>query len=304
MQRLLEHFNNDGLETFRHLRCNYSNQFTYDNLYDDVRLGPLTKNDYSLFVSLAHELTGLDTKHKIDFFGWFIGELTKYNKCTSYMEYYLRLKNKNSEQLLQQFIDVCAFVWTNNRTCFRREHMVYDYLGGNILKEFNGQQMRIWSAACSSGEEPYSIAMEAHDYAQASYSQPNVKIVASDISEAALEKAMRGTYRVVDLYDAPKGWVENYFDDSRTVLKFIKDCITFRNINIADNKFDFENKFHIIFCKYILMYFDYEKKVEILSKLYNELETGGYLFLGMRENTAFVKESLFKEVWSGIYKKN
>jgi chemotaxis protein methyltransferase CheR len=169
------------------------------------------------------------------------------------------------------------------------------------------KDLRIWSAGCSSGEEPSTLAMIVNDYFGSEKNNWDTKILATDISDSILEKAKKGQYSNEQLSSLPTNWRMNYFNrinkENSMINDKIKADIIYRKFNLMDDKFPFRKKFHIIFCRNVMIYFDNNTKTDLVNKFYEVMEPGGYLFIGHseslnRENTKF------KYVLPAVYRKD
>jgi chemotaxis protein methyltransferase CheR len=175
-------------------------------------------------------------------------------------------------------------------TSFFRYPAVYDALDKKILPEVQERKfwesprtLRIWSAGCSTGEEPYSIAVtlcEALKFAEAW----EIEILATDISRRALRHAERGVYSKRSLQDVSLGQVEAFFTSTKhgyQVRPRIRRMISFAQMNLVDSVY--VGKFDCIFCMNVLMYFSGDRRIAILRRFYDALEPGGYFLLGHSE---------------------
>ena len=156
------------------------------------------------------------------------------------------------------------------------------------MKKFweNPRSLRIWSAGCSTGEEPYSIAMSVCDTLEFAEAW-NIHILATDISRQALQAAERGVYarRELDTMDLPR--IEQYFakvGDQFMVKPKIRNMVTFAPMNLA--QVVYMGRFDCIFCMNVLIYFSDERRATLIQRFYEYLEPGGYLFLGHAESIA------------------
>lgn len=177
---------------------------------------------------------------------------------------------------------------TNNETYFFREESQLNELSHVILPQFRDKKcIRIWSAACSTGEEPYSLAMTIAE----SGIEPlkSVHIIATDINRKVLQIARRGWYPKNSLCfrRTPKEMLDRYFipqDDGFQIKGFIKDRIEFRYANLLnDQDLAPVEKVDILFCRNVLIYFDSEATRRVIAKFDRLLNPGGYLFLGHAE---------------------
>lgn len=175
-------------------------------------------------------------------------------------------------------------------TSFFRYPAVFSALEKRILPEIqerkfwqNPRTLRIWSAGCSTGEEPYSIAItlcESLKFAEAW----EMEILATDISRRALRHAERGLYSRRSLQDEPPARVDAYFTSTKHgfhVRPRIRRMISFAQMNLAESVY--VGKFDCIFCMNVLMYFSDERRLAILRRFYDALEPGGYFLLGHAE---------------------
>jgi chemotaxis protein methyltransferase CheR len=176
-------------------------------------------------------------------------------------------------------------------TSFFRYPAVYEALDKKILPEIQERKfwqsprtLRIWSAGCSTGEEPYSIAVtlcESLKFAEAW----EIEILATDVSRCALRHAERGIYSRRSLQDVSLGQLVTYFTAGKhgfQVRPRIRRMISFAQINLADSVY--VGKFDCIFCMNVLMYFSEERRLQILRRFYDALEPGGYFVLGHAES--------------------
>jgi chemotaxis protein methyltransferase CheR len=183
---------------------------------------------------------------------------------------------------------------TINETFFFRNQPQLDALVTSVIPDiinspnkFNKNKIRIWSAASSSGEEGYSIAMTLTDLIKPKYPQIEFEIIGTDINVAMVEAAKRGIYREYSIRNTPPYYLKKYFKASGgtyEVEQNIKNMLTFKTMNLYD---DIAMKgminFDIIYCANVLIYFDLKSKVKAVSHLYNSLYKGGYLFIGYSE---------------------
>lgn len=225
----------------------------------------------------------------------------------SFESYYnLLLQDKEGSEI-HYFIDSL----TTHYTYFLREEVQFKFFSEvvlpNVCSFINDGDLRIWSAASSTGEEPYSIAMILDEYFGSERIYWNKEVLATDIARKVIKSAMEGLFLEQDMDKIPKYWLVNYFekkDKSRyMVKKFIKDQVTFRCFNLLETFYPFKKKFHVIFCRNVLIYFDKETKKEVISKLVDCLELNGYLFLGLSESINY-KDFGLTYVQPSIYRKD
>lgn len=178
-------------------------------------------------------------------------------------------------------------------TRFRRYPEIFEALEKKILPELhmkkfweNPRSLRIWSAGCATGEEPYSIAISLSDTLEFSDAW-NLNILATDISRQALQVAERGVYGRRVLEHLSPRQIETYFQkvgDQFLVKPKVRNLISFAPMNLAQSVY--VGRFDCIFCMNVLIYFSDEKRAQLIQRFYEYLEPGGYLFLGHAETAA------------------
>lgn len=188
---------------------------------------------------------------------------------------------------------------TTNVTKFYREehHFAYltnvylPYLERKVIKERLPKKLRIWSCACSTGEEPYTIALTLLEYFKNKKGW-KLEILASDINTEALKQATMGIYKKEEVFDIPYPLLTKYFllgkGENEGLLKVkdqVKSMITFKRMNLAMNeKYPIKEPLHIIFCRNVFIYFNKETQEKIIRRFYNLLENDGLLILGHSES--------------------
>ena len=188
-------------------------------------------------------------------------------------------------------LDILINRLTTNHTYFMRESKHFDYLKSTVLPYLRDtvkdKNLRIWCAASSTGEEPYTLEMIVQDFFHNELSLWNKEIIASDISSRVLNIAKEGVYSLESIQEVPSTWKLNYFekvsDNTVRVKENIRKNVTFQKLNLMDTMLPFKRKFHVIFCRNVMIYFDQPTKTALINRLYNVLEDGGYLFIGLAE---------------------
>lgn len=199
---------------------------------------------------------------------------------------------------------------TTNHTFFMREVEHFEYFRDIVLpylsKTVTDKDLRIWSAGCSSGEEPYTLAMILDEYFGREKLWWDSKILATDISNNVLEEARNGIYSNDELAPLPALWKQKYFnwynEDFSKINQQIMDEVIFRKFNLMDAIFPFKRKFHVIFCRNVMIYFDNETKHKLVNKFYDIMEEGGFLFIGHSESLDRDK-TRFKYIMPALYRK-
>ena len=200
---------------------------------------------------------------------------------------------------------------TTNYTFFMREPQHFDYFKNIILPYYISKNnaknnLRVWSAGCSSGEEAYSLAMLISDCVGMNKQNWDTKILATDISLDVLETATNAIYKNEEIKNISNLWKKIYFekyDDTRSaVIEKIKNEVIFRRFNLMNETFPFKRKFHVIFCRNVMIYFDNKTKEKLINKFYEWTEDGGYLFIGHSESIGLGNHG-YKYVMPSVYRK-
>ena len=219
------------------------------------------------------------------------------------VESYLELiKSKAGDHELDQMIDAM----TTNKTSFFREIEHFIYLRETVLPQFTGRRMRFWSAACSSGEEPYSLAMLLREHL-ADIDRMDVLILATDISRRMLEKGAKALYSADALIDLPSSYLQKYFVKSRNVAcsyhvaDNVRSMVRLARLNLMGS-WPMRGSFHVIFCRNVMIYFDRATQQQLINRLWELLEPGGYLFVGHSEGLSAIAHK-FKYIRPATYRK-
>jgi chemotaxis protein methyltransferase CheR len=228
------------------------------------------------------------------------------NNIGSFTEYYEHITTDKTGDALVALVDRI----TTNHTYFMREsqhfmffrEMVVPYLKNTV----KSKDLRIWSAGCSTGEEPYTLAMILDEALSDERVLWDKKILATDISTRVLDKARSGIYTGSAVASVPAGWRTRYFkkydDENVVVCDRIKNEVIFRKLNLMDQSFPFRKKFHVIFCRNVMIYFDVPTKRELINRFYDLTEYGGYLFIGHSESIGR-EDSRYRYVMPAVYRK-
>ncbi len=257
----------------------------------------LSDIEFAKFQKLVYEKIGISMsdKKKSLLMSRLSKRLTFYN-LKSYTEYYnLVLRDKEEFQAMINLV-------TTNETSFFREKPHFEFLKNRIQKNVN-EPFRIWSAACSRGAEPYSIAMVLRENLHSKW-----EILASDIDSDVLNYAKEGVYPIDFAKHIPHNFLkkyclkgENKFEGFFKVKDTMKENITFMQINL-NNDFPKVGLFDIIFLRNVLIYFDNSKKKEIVENMAKLLKSDGLLITGHSE-TLFSITDKYKMVKSTVYQK-
>lgn len=267
----------------------------------------ITKKEFSEMSSFIKENYGIHLKAEKE--ALVIGRLQNVlvqNGFTSFSQYYEYLISDKSGMAVSTLLDKI----TTNHTFFMREadHFVYfrDVVLPYLEKKVTDKDLRIWCAGCSSGEEPYTLAMILEEYFDREKFYWDKKILATDISGKVLDAAVKGMYKKKDTETLPAMWKLNYFHKIDEEIVGMNDRlkaeIIFRKFNLMEDVFPFKKKFHVIFCRNVMIYFDESTRCSLVRKFSNLLEPGGYLFIGHSEALNREKTDL-KYVMPAVYRK-
>jgi chemotaxis protein methyltransferase CheR len=166
--------------------------------------------------------------------------------------------------------------------------------------------LRIWSAGCSTGEEAYSILVSLMEYFGDEYWEITCGIMATDISRKSLKVASKGIYETkrIDkiIHQRILEYTEQESDGKLRFKEKVRKEANFKELNLNSKTFPFKNKFHIIFCRNILIYLNKESRLAAENKIFKSLEEGGFIFLGDAE-VLNSKDHKFEQLGNGIYRK-
>ena len=225
--------------------------------------------------------------------------------CQSFQEYYeIVVQGSGGEEFLNMLDCV-----TTNKTDFFREPVHFSFLRDVIRASLDtDRRLSVWSAACSSGEEPYSIAMTIMDTIDQT-NRCDWRILASDISSRVLAQAKTGRYEMDRVERLPSGALHRYFlkgsGSAKGTVKVkptLAEHIAFRRINLMDEAYPIKTQLDVIFCRNVMIYFDRATQESVLRKFFRYLKVGGYLFVGHSESLQWVPNP-FTYVAPTIYRK-
>jgi len=269
----------------------------------------LSNEEFEMLTSFIKVNYGLDLAARKSFVQMRLQKLIQENNFTTFTDYFTFACSDITGVAISDLVSRM----TVNYTLFYRESYHFDYLTNEVLpklcqKEQFSKDLRIWSAGCSTGEEPYTLAMILFDFLGVQKNQWDMKILATDISTFALKKAVVGAYPVDSVECLNPLWVKRYFEPSQkdpelvNISPRIKEEVIFRKLNLVGDSFNFRHKFHFIFCRNVMIYFDEPTRNNLIRKFYDILDDGGYLFIGMSE-TIDKDASKFKYIMPSVYRK-
>ena len=174
------------------------------------------------------------------------------------------------------------------------------------LKKHGKKDIRIWSGACSTGEEAYTLAIILREFFKEDYLNWSLGVLATDISLQVLEYGKNGAYEVDRIMYFSPLLIDKYFnrisESQFQVKKELRDDVTFRMFNLKSEKYPFKKPFHFIFLRNVLMYFDEKMQTHLINNTYNSLEEDGYLFVSKTDKLLFALKQ-FENIAPGIFKR-
>ena len=272
------------------------------NLPNDLNW-ELPEKEFQRFKDLVYQYSGINlTDEKRNLLRARLSKLIRKRGITSFEEYFRIFKNDNSGMELVELIDAVS----TNVTSFFRENAHFEFLKMRVLPDLvekNAKRIRFWSAACSTGEEPYSIIISVKPFLK-TIDSCDFKLLASDISTKTLSAAKLGTYSFEKVNNLPGNIIQDNFTKTANGYQLKPDnkkYVTFARINLLE-KYPFSGPFDVIFCRNVMIYFDRKTREKLINRLYDYLTPGGYLFIGHSENLSLISNS-FKSVMPAVYQR-
>ncbi|NLP37624.1 MAG: protein-glutamate O-methyltransferase CheR [Firmicutes bacterium] len=225
---------------------------------------------------------------------------------TNFTDYLHYLAHDKTGEAAAALIDRIS----TNHTFFMREADHFYYFRDHVLpyleKNVRDKDLRVWCAACSTGEESYTLAILINEFFGNNRDGWDTTMLATDISRKVLEIAEKGVYSKEKIAPLPALWKTKYFKNidgqNVEIIDEIKKKVIYRRFNLVQKHFPFKRKLHVIFCRNVMIYFDMFTKTELINKFYEHLEPGGYLFIGHSESINR-ETSKFKYVMPAVYRK-
>ncbi len=248
----------------------------------------ITQEEFHLFRDLIYQEAGIHlADHKKLLVITRLTRRLKHLGCSSFTEYYQYIKTgtQGREELRRMINQI-----TTNKTNFYREPHHFEYLSQTILPNLRSRgirNLRLWSAGCSTGPEPYTLAMEILRFF-GEHPGCDIKILATDLDTQVLEKARQGRYTRPELEGISPLVLQNFSRrlDQTTweILPAVRNLIRFRTLNLKAPRYPFRYGFDVIFCRNVLIYFKPEDKKRIIRNFVSHLRPGGHLILGHSES--------------------
>ncbi len=207
----------------------------------------------------------------------------------------------------QEELGLMVDVMTTNKTSFFREPAHFDFLRDQVLPHARQRRMRFWTAACSSGEESFSLAILLRETIP-DIDFRDIKILATDISGRMLERARAGLFSEETLRDLPKGLLPKYFskvkDRSPPMYRLkenVRSMVRLARLNLME-PWPMKGPFDVIFCRNVMIYFDRPTQQRLIHRFWNLLDAGGYLFVGHSEGLSAISHK-FNYIRPAVYRK-
>jgi len=271
----------------------------------------LSEKDFNFFQKLVKNKVGISIRpEKKRILGVKLAHRLRQLGLTSYFDYYRYLLKPKGIKELRYLVNIVVI----DTTEFFREERQFNFLREHILPELIQQinkkkRIRIWSSGCSTGQEPYSIAMLVNEMAGIDMSW-DIKILATDINTYSLKIAYLGRYSKKKVKDVPAKYLKKYFhkelvgqEEFFQIKELLKKKMIFRRLNLLMSINRIRGPVDMIFCRNIMIYFDAGTKKMISDQFYRLLRPKGYLCLGLAESLLGI-DSQFKLIESSIYRKN
>lgn len=269
----------------------------------------ISDTEFKLFQRLLFKHTGISlSDHKATLVESRLTKRLFVRGLNSFYAYYTLIIRKSEQAELQEAINRL----TTNETYFFRESAQLEFFKTQVIPKHVGKNLSVWSAACSSGEEVYSLAMLLYEGLGAPHNfinhQSGWSILGSDISTQVLGVAQSGLYSLEQAERIPDNYLKRFclkgtdeYSSKMLMVKALRQAVEFQQINLIDD-FYFDSKFDCIFLRNLLIYFDAETKRTIVGKLTKQLKNNGWLFLGHAESLHGLSDQ-FRSISPSIYQK-
>lgn len=270
----------------------------------------ITLKEYELISKLVYDRFGINLgKKKQSLVTNRLRKVLVENNFRNFNDYYESILNDQSGNSLDTLINKIS----TNLTYFAREKEHFDFLREAVLPEQfadptidKEKSIRLWCAGCSTGEEAYTLSMVMQDAVGLNKAKWNLGVLATDISARALKVAEKGIYLGGNVEKMSSSIKNKYFhkraDNTWMIKSKIQDAVLFRRLNLMRSQYPFKKKFHTIFCRNVMIYFDVTTRQELIKKFHENLAEGGYLFIGHSESLGRTNQ-YFEYVKPAVYRK-
>lgn len=273
-------------------------------------LMPISDVEFQTIRTLVYDRFGINLTDQKR--GLVVGRLQRVLKTKglqNFSEYCKYIEQDQSGQALVELVNRIS----TNYTYFNRENAHFDFFVQHALPKIvqqlkleNSKDIRIWSAGCSTGEEPYYLVMLMMEYFGREYGLWDAGILATDISARVLQNALAGVYSEEQIGRVPKHLINKYFTKEKNgrfkVIDAVKKEVIYRRFNLMNKYFPFRKPFHIIFCRNVMIYFDRPTRMALVDRFFNVTAPKGYLFIGHSESLGR-GETPYKYIMPAVYEK-
>ncbi len=266
----------------------------------------ITDSEFQRIVTYVKKNYGIDLSQKRVLVGGRLENYLARNGYANYDEYMAKVEKNPKGSEATDLVNIL----TTNHTYFMRESEHFEFMKNVALpwakaKAMATKDLRIWCGASSTGEEPYTLAMVIQDYLGIEHKSWDARLLATDISKRVLEHAMKGVYLGEHIEPLPENWKRHYFKqispEEFVVKDDLKKEVIFRQFNLMD-PLPFKKRFHIVFLRNVMIYFQDDTKYQLIQRIYDHMEPGGYLFIGLTERLDR-RMMKFNYVQPSIYRK-
>lgn len=267
----------------------------------------MTQEEFLRIYRFLKSRYGIDMERKKEIVEGRLENYVRAGGYSNYSEYIYALESDITGRLERELVNIL----TTNHTFFMREFEHFDYMRNVVLPQLKVQEARkkdlcIWCGASSTGQEPYMLAMLLKDFFGLDHEEWDTKVLATDIATDVLRHAAAGIYEKEQIESLPEHWKRRYMrpidgGERYEMRDEIKKEVLFRKLNLMD-EFPFKRKMHVVFLRNVMIYFDKETKREVIRKVYDVMEPGGYLFIGKTE-TIDRTDIPFKLIQPSIFRK-
>jgi chemotaxis protein methyltransferase CheR len=276
--------------------------FTEDSM---VRL---TDQEFSEVSGLVYDTFGINlTEKKKALVRGRLNSLLKSEGYSTFSEYLAAVKADPSGSALSALIDRIS----TNHSFFFREGSHFEYLMQTVIPDIlqggarKPQELRIWSAGCAAGEEPFTLAMLLFEEFGPAVGTTGPSILATDVSMRALQLAAAGIYPAQRVEGVPERFRKHLRaagDQTFEVSEQVRRLVMFKKLNLMDDTFPFKGLFDVVFCRNVMIYFDQVTRMALVERFHRHMRPGGYLFIGHSE-TLGRDSALFRYVRPTVYRK-
>jgi chemotaxis protein methyltransferase CheR len=273
-------------------------------------LMPISDGDFNAIRDMVYKSFGISlSDQKRALVVGRLQPLLRQRRLNGFQEYIDFVRKDASGAALSELADRIS----TNHTHFFREPDHFSFLTERVLPEVvesarrkNDRDLRFWCAACSSGEEAYTLQISIMEHLGSDYQNWNAGLLATDISDRVLTIARNAVYSEDRLHGVPDSVRKRYFSkvdgDSYRIVDTVRKEVLFRRFNLMNTRFPFNKQFHFIFCRNVMIYFDIPTREALVRRFAEHLVPGGYLFIGHSESLSSLNVPL-QYVQPAVYQK-